>query len=132
MTNDAPLLQVEGLRKQYALPARGAALPWRRPRRVLQAVDGVGFTLQRGEALGLVGESGSGKSTTAGLIARLIDADAGRIRFEGEDIAGTPARRAAGAPWRARIQMVFQDPADSLDPRASAGDAIAAPLRRLT
>lgn len=87
------------------------------------------FELAHGEALGLVGESGSGKSTTASLVARLADPDRGEILFEGEDIARTPARHAARAPWRARIQMVFQDPVDSLDPRARAFDAIAAPLR---
>jgi len=128
-----PLLEVRHLRKGFALPAsaRGLALPWRRPRPQVLAVDDVGFDIRRGEALGLVGESGSGKSTTASLVARLADADGGEILFDGDDIASVPARSAARAPWRARIQMVFQDPGDSLDPRANAFEAIAAPLRRL-
>ncbi|MDM0059068.1 ABC transporter ATP-binding protein [Variovorax fucosicus] len=129
----APLLQVRHLRKSFALPAapRTWALPWGRQRPSVLAVTDVSFDLVRGEALGLVGESGSGKSTTASLVARLADPDGGQILFEGEDIARTPARQAAHSAWRARIQMVFQDPGDSLDPRASAFDAIAAPLRRL-
>jgi len=134
VSTHAPLLRVRGLRKAYALPdaTRGFALPWRRERSELLAVDEVSFELARGEALGLVGESGSGKSTTASLVARLADPDRGEILFEGEDIAHTPARYAARAPWRSRIQMVFQDPVDSLGPRARAFDAIAAPLRVLT
>ena len=132
LRGDAPLLQVRHLHKQYELPARGTGLPWRRRRLQLQAVSDLSFSLQHGEALGLVGESGSGKSTTAGLIARLADADAGEILFEGTDIARTPARRAATAPWRSRVQMVFQDPGDSLAPHQTAQEAIAQPLRRLT
>jgi ABC-type glutathione transport system ATPase component len=130
----SPLLEVRGLGKAFALPSAPGPrrLTWRREERpLLAAVDDVSFTLARGEALGLVGESGSGKSTTAALVARLTDPDQGRILFEGQDIAGTPARRAAHAAWRPRIQMVFQDPGDSLDPRASAFDAIAQPLRLL-
>lgn len=133
MSTNPPLLQVRNLRKAFGLRTQlaGWRLPWQPTRRELLAVDDVSFELARGEALGLVGESGSGKSTTAALVARLADPDQGQILFEGEDIAATPARHAARAPWRPRIQMVFQDPADSLDPRASTFDAIAAPLRVL-
>jgi ABC-type glutathione transport system ATPase component len=96
-----------------------------------QAVDRASFHIEPGEAVGLTGPSGCGKSTLASLVARTADADSGAIHFDGVDIARTPARRAASAPWRRRIQMVFQDPLDSLDPRRTAFDAIADPLRLL-
>lgn len=126
------LLEVRHLRKSYSLPGAVPAR-WLARARVprLQAVDDVGFEIARGEALGLVGESGCGKSTLAGLVARLDDPDSGEIRFKGEDLARWAARTAARAPWRSDIQMVFQDPGDSLDPRRNAFDAIAAPLRLL-
>lgn len=118
------LLTVEDLRTSFPLPRqRGTRL---------QAVDGIGFSLDAGESLALVGESGCGKTTTALLVARLLDPEGGRIRLDGETISDTPARRAAAAPWRRRVQMVFQDPAGSLDPRLTAEAAVAAPLVRLT
>lgn len=127
-----PLLEVRHLRKSFPVPGKAPARWLSRARTArLQAVDDVSFEIGRGEALGLVGESGCGKSTVAGLIARLDDPDSGEIRFKGEDLARWPARKAAHAPWRTDIQMVFQDPGDSLDPRLNAFDAIAAPLRRL-
>jgi ABC-type glutathione transport system ATPase component len=122
------LLEVEGLSKAYAMPGAGlrdSAATW------VRAVDGVSLQVEAGEAVGLVGPSGCGKSTLAALLARLSDADSGAIRFDGVDIATVPARRAASAPWRSRIQMVFQDPLDSLDPHQTVQQAIAAPLRRL-
>jgi oligopeptide/dipeptide ABC transporter ATP-binding protein len=91
----------------------------------------VSFSIAPGECLGLVGESGCGKSTLVRLIARLLDPTSGRIRFAGEDISAIPAARFTSSPGRAQIQMVFQDPADSLNPRATAFDTIAEPLRRL-
>jgi oligopeptide/dipeptide ABC transporter ATP-binding protein len=78
-----------------------------------------------------VGESGCGKSTLVKLITRLLDPTAGRIAFDGHDIGGVPAARFARAPERALIQMVFQDPTDSLNPRFTAFDTIADPIRRL-
>lgn len=120
------LLQVLDLRKSFRQPWRPGAAASAPP-----AVDGVSFSLGSGEALGLVGESGSGKSTTALLVARLLDADAGRILLEGEDLAGVPVKRAARAHWRGRVQMVFQDPGESLPPAATAFEAIAMPLQRL-
>ena len=124
MTANAPprLLDVRALTRHFAV--RGA-------RARLHAVDDVSFAIAAGECVGLVGESGCGKSTLVKLITRLLDPDDGRIIFDGQDIGGIPAARFARASARARIQMVFQDPADSLNPRATAFDAIAEPLRRL-
>jgi oligopeptide/dipeptide ABC transporter ATP-binding protein len=97
----------------------------------LHAVDDVSLEIGAGECVGLVGESGCGKSTLVRLIARLLDPTAGRIHFEGRDIGAVPAARFAHAPERGRIQMVFQDPTDSLNPRFTAFDTIADPIRRL-
>jgi peptide/nickel transport system ATP-binding protein len=97
-----------------------------------RAVDDVSFEIRRGESVGLVGESGCGKSTTSMMLMRLIDPTAGRILFDGQDIGTVPARRFAELPLRKRIQMVFQDPTDSLNPRFTAARAIADPIRRLS
>ena len=110
------LLEVAGLRKEFG----GVA-----------AVEGVSFHLDAGESLGLVGESGSGKSTISRLVCRLLDPTAGSIRFEGEEIGAVPAGRFHRSPWRRDIQLVFQDHGESLNPRFSAFDCIADPLRRL-
>ena len=119
MPGDAPvLLEVVGLRKTYA--GRRLFGPARR----VAAVDGVDLVLRRGETLGIVGESGSGKSTVARLIVRLIAPDGGSIRFAGTDLA--PLGRRALRPFRHRVQMVFQDPFGSLNPRWTVGDIIAA------
>ena len=126
-----PLLRVEDLHARHALPAVPAWSGLLHRRRWLPAVDGVSFALARGEALGLIGESGCGKSTLASVLARLADPLSGRLLFDGIDLAAVRAGQAAEAPWRHRIQMVFQDPYESLDPRRSAFDAIADPLRRL-
>jgi peptide/nickel transport system ATP-binding protein len=118
----APLLDVRALSKRF--PLRGT------PRSV-HAVDDVSFTIAAGECVGLVGESGCGKSTIVRLVTRLLDPTGGRILFAGEDVGTVPAARFARAPGRAAIQMVFQDPADSLNPRFTAFDTIAEPLKRL-
>src|SRR5438876_10361562 len=125
------LLEIQGLIKRF--PVKGARkLPWRRPPESwLLAVDRVDFTLAPGETVGLVGEAGCGKSTLVRLVTRLIDASAGRIGFAGEKIGEIPARRFARVTERARIQMVFQDAGESLNPRFTAFQAIADPLRRL-
>ncbi|WP_288580136.1 ABC transporter ATP-binding protein [uncultured Methylobacterium sp.] len=112
-----PLLAVEGLGKMF-----GGAM----------AVEDVSFSLREGESLGLVGESGSGKSTTSRIICRLLDASAGQILFDGESIGTIPARDFHRSPHRRAIQIVFQDPTDSLNPRFSAFDCIAHPVKRLT
>ena len=97
----------------------------------LHAVDNVSFTVNEGESVGLVGESGCGKSTLVRITARLIDPTEGNILFAGRSIAVTPASAFARSPHRADIQMVFQDPTDSLNPRFTAFDAIAEPLQLL-
>ena len=132
MIASAPLLAVEGVRKLFPLSG-GGVFDRLRGRRVplLHAVDGIDLQIGVGESVGLVGESGCGKSTLVRLIKRTLDPSAGAIRFEGEDLARVPARRFAQAPQRPGIQMVFQDPTDSLNPRHTARDAIAEPLRRL-
>ncbi len=96
-----------------------------------KAVDAVSFAIPPGGSLGLVGESGSGKSTLSRLVSRLIDPDAGDIIFQGEAIGSIPAREFHRSPFRRQIQIVFQDPHDSLNPRHTAFDSIAHPLRRL-
>ncbi|MFY8153919.1 MAG: ATP-binding cassette domain-containing protein, partial [Hyphomicrobiales bacterium] len=119
--NTAPgtplLLEVQNLVKRYD---RGVV-----------AVNDVSFAIRAGESLGLVGESGSGKSTISRLVCRLIDASEGEILFDGQAIGTLPARDFHRSPLRKDIQIVFQDPTDSLNPRFNAFDCIAHPLRRL-
>jgi peptide/nickel transport system ATP-binding protein len=133
-----PLLQVEKLVKEY--PRKGLAgglgnIFQRKPApepEIFRAVDGISFKVDRGESVGLVGESGCGKSTTSTMVMRLIDKTDGLIMFDGEDIGAIPARAFARLPLRKRIQMVFQDPTDSLNPRFTAARAIADPILRLS
>ncbi len=98
---------------------------------LLHAVDDVSFFIGEGESIGLVGESGCGKSTLVRLITRMLDPTAGDIIYRGRNIGFIPARQFAGTQFRPKIQMVFQDPTDSLNPRHTAFDAIAEPIRRL-
>ena len=113
----ATLLEVTDLAKDFALPRQGLMR-----RAQLRAVDGVSFSIAAGEVLGLVGESGSGKSTVGRLVLRLIEATRGVIRFDGADISAYAP--AALRPLRRAMQMVFQDPYASLNPRRNVGDAI--------
>jgi peptide/nickel transport system ATP-binding protein len=137
--NREPLLVVENLVKEYPRKGPGGSLGklLRRngeaPAEVatFRAVDGISFTVYRGESVGLVGESGCGKSTTSTMVMRLIDASGGSIVFDGHDIGAIPANKFARLPLRKRIQMVFQDPTDSLNPRFTAARAIADPILRL-
>src|SRR5215472_15938149 len=95
------------------------------------AVDDVSFTIAQGETVGLVGESGCGKSTLVRVLTRLLDPTDGGIKLGTRELSHTPAKRFAGDPDRKRIQMVFQDAGDSINPRFTAFAAIADPLRRL-
>jgi len=116
------LLTVQDLKMHY--PVRGGV--FRRARQVCKAVDGVSFALEEGETLGLVGESGCGKSTVAKSVVRLLKPTAGSIVFEGQEITKSGAgdlRR-----FRREMQMVFQDPAESLNPRHTIGQILEEPF----
>lgn len=118
-----PLLKVRDLKVQFPV-SRG---PLRAPKAVVRAVDGVSFDLDAGETLGLVGESGCGKSTLGRAVIRLVEPAAGQIVFEGADIT-----RLNGEPLRAlrrKLQIVFQDPVSSLNPRLTVEEIVAEPLR---
>jgi peptide/nickel transport system ATP-binding protein len=132
-----PLLLVEKLVKEY--PRQGATavltkLFSRKPPVELEqfrAVDGISFSVGHGESVGLVGESGCGKSTTSMMVMRLLDQTSGRIMFDGDEIGGILPNAFARLPLRKSIQMVFQDPTDSLNPRFTAARAIADPIMQL-
>ncbi|MGH6767647.1 MAG: dipeptide ABC transporter ATP-binding protein [Xanthobacteraceae bacterium] len=133
-----PLLFVSKLVKEYPRQGLGGALAKLFHRKddvptsqVYRAVDDISFEIGRGESLGLVGESGCGKSTTSMMVMRLLDPTSGVITFDGGDIGGIPANGFARLPLRKRIQMVFQDPTESLNPRFTAARAIADPILRL-
>ena len=113
-----PLLKVSGLTKHFPTPKTGLFTPGP----LVQAVDDVSFELQEGEALGLVGESGCGKSTTGRLITRLLEPTSGTIEFEGQDISHLSAQDLR--PVRSQLQMIFQDPYSSLNPRHTVGTII--------
>jgi peptide/nickel transport system ATP-binding protein len=121
---EAPLLEVAGLVKHY--PVRRGLLIEREVGQV-RAVDGVSFSVERGETLGLVGESGSGKSTLSRAILQLLPPTSGSVRFEGREIAGLSRREMR--PLRTEMQMIFQDPYASLNPRKRVGQIVGEPLR---
>jgi peptide/nickel transport system ATP-binding protein len=132
-----PLLLVEKLVKEY--PRQGATATLskifsRKPPIELEqfrAVDGISFSVGHGESVGLVGESGCGKSTTSMMVMRLLDQTSGRIMFDGDEIGGVLPSAFARLPQRKSIQMVFQDPTDSLNPRFTAARAIVDPILQL-
>ena len=123
--SDGPLLNIVDLVKHF--PLGGGVLT--KPQGWVKAVDGVSFAVARGESFGLVGESGCGKTTLGRLILRLIEPTGGRIEFEGQDIFSlSPAEL---MPLRRRMQIIFQDPYSSLDPRMKVNAIITEPLRAI-
>jgi oligopeptide/dipeptide ABC transporter ATP-binding protein len=120
---EEPLLQVENLRKYFPVK-RG--IIFQKEVGAVKAVDGLTFSIKRGETLGMVGETGCGKSTVGRLLTRLLEPSDGRIRFEGHDI--THMSRAEMRPLRKDIQIIFQDPYSSLNPRHTIGTIVGAPF----
>ncbi|MBN8900593.1 MAG: ATP-binding cassette domain-containing protein [Rhodospirillales bacterium] len=123
MSTERPLLEVNGLKKHF--PIRGGLLGQETAR--VYAVDGVSFDVRRGETLSIVGESGCGKSTVGRAILRLFDITEGEVYLSGERIDNMPATRLR--PIRQRVQVVFQDPFSSLNPRMRVRDILAEPIR---
>jgi oligopeptide/dipeptide ABC transporter ATP-binding protein len=123
MPDQSAVLEVCDLKKYF--PIRSGLL--QRSRGTVFAVDGVSFTIEPGETLGLVGESGCGKSTVGRAVTRLIEPTAGNIRISGKDIS--TLSKTELRPYRREMQIIFQDPFSSLDPRMTAGDIVAEPLR---
>jgi len=121
------MLEVRDLKVHFPVTRGGL---FRKEKQLVRAVDGVSFEIQPGETLGLVGESGCGKSTTARAIIGLIEATAGSVKFEGNEIIGlTPKQQKKYRPY---FQMVFQNPFSSLNPRMTIADVLAEPLKALT
>ena len=127
MTDAPPLLETENLTKFFPIVRTIGEVVGGRSARAIHAVDGVNLTVGPGETVGLIGESGSGKTTLGWVVARLHDATGGAIRFEGQDVRtldGTDLRH-----WRHNVQVVFQDPVGSLDPRLKVWQIVGEPLR---
>jgi oligopeptide/dipeptide ABC transporter ATP-binding protein len=120
------LVEVEDLVVRYPVPRGLVGTVARRPRQTVHAVDGVSFSVAPGEILALVGESGCGKTTTAQTLLRLVEPEAGSIRFEGRDITRLSSRELR--PLRRRMQLIYQDPYESLDPRLRVRHTVEEPL----
>src|SRR5258705_12347642 len=126
MTADDVLLEVADLRTRYPVRRTIADRLARRPRQWVRAVDGVSFSLRRGEMVALVGESGCGKTTMAQTILRMVEPASGTVAVDGQDITALSQRRLR--PLRRGIQMIYQDPYESLDPRFRVSQTVAEPL----
>ena len=120
------LLEVDGLVTRYPVPRGALGALARRPKEMVHAVEGVSFTIAAGEMVALVGESGCGKTSTAQTVVRMVDSAEGAIRFRGREITQLSARSLR--PLRREIQMIYQDPYESLDPRFTVRDTIEEPL----
>jgi len=120
------LIRVEGLKKWFPVRTGFIQSMIGGEKLFVKAVDGINFDIRRGEIYGLAGESGSGKTTTGRLILRLIEPSSGKIFFENKEIAAIPAN--AFNPYRRKMQIIFQDPYESLNPRMTVGDIVAEPL----
>src|SRR4051812_401534 len=122
-SSEPPLLEVTDLVKHFPVKSSGLI---RRTIGQVQAVDGVSFTVHSGRSLGLVGESGCGKTTTGRLVTRLYEPTSGSMKFEGHEIANLSNKQMM--PYRREIQLIFQDPYSSLNPRHTVGTIVGAPM----
>jgi oligopeptide/dipeptide ABC transporter ATP-binding protein len=123
----APLVEIDGLEKHFPLTRTATEYFQHKGRRAIHAVDGVSLKIDAGESVGLIGESGSGKTTLGWLIARLHSPTDGAYRFEGQDVGSLQG--AELRHWRRNVQVVFQDPVGSLDPRLKVWQIVGEPIR---
>ena len=124
--NNQPILEVKNLKVNFDVSSEGD-MPWTKAKK-LQAVNDISFSLNAGETLGVVGESGCGKSTLARAIVKMVPAEAGEVIWLGNDLLGLS--HSETRPYRKQIQMIFQDPLASLNPRMNIGEIIAEPLSK--
>jgi peptide/nickel transport system ATP-binding protein len=124
--SDDILLRVEGLKKHFQPHLTLTQSLGKAKRRVVKAVDGISFDIKKGEIFGLIGESGSGKTTTGKLVMKLIEPTSGKMIFDGEDV--TNLDKPASKVYRRKVQMIFQDPYASMNPRFKIRDVLTEPL----